>query len=216
MGTDRPRAGREARRHLRAGRRAEPEGRPSGPLRAGRTGSRRSSATGSGAPHATPTSARRAACSPRRCFPGRSLPRPTCLTSPGWSRCSTSSRSRSRSGSSRRSRGASRVQSIEFNRRFLATVPADHDPVALRELFSLHSSIGSQGSTTRSTSGSPIASSTSCGVSTSARADEYGSALDNAGRLFSKLRDEMEEHGLHTYPAGPWHAGLERFPDESA
>src|ERR671919_1889964 len=27
-------------------------------------------------------------------------------------------------------------ESIEFNRRFLATVPRDHDPVALRELFS--------------------------------------------------------------------------------
>ena len=27
-------------------------------------------------------------------------------------------------------------ESIEFNRRFLATVPSDHDPIALRELFS--------------------------------------------------------------------------------
>ncbi len=42
------------------------------------------------------------------------------------------------------------------------------------------------------------------------------SALDNAGRLFANLRNEMEEHGIHTYPAGPWHAGLEPFPDESA
>ena len=27
---------------------------------------------------------------------------------------------------------------------------------------------------------------------------------------------EMEEDGLHTYPAGPWHAGLEPFPDAAA
>jgi hypothetical protein len=27
-------------------------------------------------------------------------------------------------------------ESVEFNRRFIATVPSDHDPVALRELFS--------------------------------------------------------------------------------
>ena len=23
----------------------------------------------------------------------------------------------------------------------------------------------------------------------------------------------MEESGIHTYPPGPWHAGLEPFPD---
>ena len=37
-------------------------------------------------------------------------------------------------------------------------------------------------------------------------------ALKNAGRLFTRIRTEMEEHGIHTYPAGPWHAGLEPFP----
>ena len=107
-------------------------------------------------------------------------------------------------------------ESIEFNRRFLATVPADHDPVALRELFSpafldwvagIHNEIDF-GITDRQLY--------FLWRLDERTADEYGSALDNAGRLFSKLRDEMEEHGLHTYPAGPWHAGLERFPDESA
>jgi hypothetical protein len=44
-------------------------------------------------------------------------------------------------------------------------------------------------------------------------ADEYNEALGNAGRLFERLRTEMDEHGMHTYPAGPWHAGLEPFPD---
>src|SRR5262245_2771943 len=107
-------------------------------------------------------------------------------------------------------------ESIEFNRRFLATVPADHDPVALRELFSpafldwvagIHNEIDF-GITDRQLY--------FLWRLDERTADEYGSALDNSGRLFSKLRDEMEEHGLHTYPPGPWHAGLERFPDESA
>jgi len=26
----------------------------------------------------------------------------------------------------------------------------------------------------------------------------------------------MDEHGIQTYPAGPWHAGLEPFPDSSS
>jgi hypothetical protein len=106
-------------------------------------------------------------------------------------------------------------ESVEFNRRFLATVPADHDPVALRELFS------------------PafldwvarISNEIDFGITDrqlyfmwrldELSADEYGLALDNAGRLFARLRGEMEEHGLHTYPAGPWHAGLEPFPDQT-
>ena len=38
-------------------------------------------------------------------------------------------------------------------------------------------------------------------------------ALDNAGGLFKRLQNEMEESGIHTYRPGPWHAGLEPFPD---
>lgn len=106
-------------------------------------------------------------------------------------------------------------ESIEFNRRYLATVPADHDPVALRELFSpgfldwaaqIHNQVD-------------------FGITDSqlyfmwhlGELDEasYETALDHAGKLFRRLRNEMEEHGLHTYQAGPWHAGLEPFPDSA-
>ena len=41
-------------------------------------------------------------------------------------------------------------------------------------------------------------------------------ALDHAAGLFSRLRNEMEESGVHTYQPGPWHAGLEPFPDDVA
>jgi hypothetical protein len=106
-------------------------------------------------------------------------------------------------------------ESVEFNRRFLATVPEDHDPVALRELFSPAfldwvARIDNQvdfGITDRQLYFMWRLAERSAG--------EYGSALDNAGRLFVRLHWEMEEHGLHTYPAGPWHAGLEPFPAET-
>ena len=105
-------------------------------------------------------------------------------------------------------------ESVEFNRRFLATVPVDHDPVALRELFSPAfldwvARISNQvdfGITDRQLYFMWRLDELS--------AEEYERALDNAGRLFERLRGEMEEHGLHTYPAGPWHAGLEVFPDQ--
>ena len=103
-------------------------------------------------------------------------------------------------------------ESIEFNRRFLATVPSDHDPIALRELFSpgfldwaaqIHNEIDF-GITDRQLYFLWRLSELT--------ADEYEKALDNAGGLFTKLRAEMYEHGIHTYEAGPWHAGLEPFP----
>ena len=42
--------------------------------------------------------------------------------------------------------------------------------------------------------------------------DQLEAALDNGGELFKQVRKEVEESGVHTYPAGPWHAGLEPFP----
>jgi hypothetical protein len=103
-------------------------------------------------------------------------------------------------------------ESIEFNRRFLATVPADHDPIALRELFSPGFLDWVAG----------IDNEIDFGITDrqlyflwrlEQRSDaEYESALENAGDLFRRLRGEMDEHGLHTYPPGPWHAGLEPFP----
>jgi hypothetical protein len=103
-------------------------------------------------------------------------------------------------------------ESIDFNRRFLATVPSEYDPVALRELFGP----GFLDWVTR------IDDEVDFGVSErqlwflwrlrERTERELEEALRNAGQLFRRLRAEMEEHGRNTYPAGPWHAGLEPFP----
>ena len=103
-------------------------------------------------------------------------------------------------------------ESIDFNRRFLATVPSEYDPVKLRELFSPGFLDWA----------SQISNEVDFGITdqqlyfhwklADRTADEYGTALDNAGGLFMRLRNEMEESGLHTYQPGPWHAGLEPFP----
>ncbi len=103
-------------------------------------------------------------------------------------------------------------ESIDFNKRFLATVPSEYDPVALRELFSP----GFLGWVTT------ITGEVEFGINDrqlwflwhlgERSEEELKSALQNAGQLFKRLRSEMEESGLHTYPAGPWHAGLAPFP----
>jgi len=43
--------------------------------------------------------------------------------------------------------------------------------------------------------------------------EQLEAALDNGGELFKRVRSEVEESGVHTYPAGPWHAGLKPFPE---
>lgn len=103
-------------------------------------------------------------------------------------------------------------ESIEFNRRFIATVPTGHDPIALRELFS-------PAFLTWTTS---IDREVSFGASDrqlyflwklrERTRPELERALDDAGRLFGRVRAEMEESGVATYPAGPWHAGMTPFP----
>ena len=103
-------------------------------------------------------------------------------------------------------------ESIEFNRRFLATVPSQYDPVALRELFG-------PGFLEWVTT---IDNEIDFGVNDrqlwflwrlrERSAEELKAALHNAGQLFRRVRSEMDESGIHTYPAGPWHAGLEPFP----
>lgn len=103
-------------------------------------------------------------------------------------------------------------ESIDFNKRFSATVPKDYDPVALRELFS-------PGFLSWTTT---MSGEIDFGINDrqlwflwrlrERSAEELKAALKNAGQLFKRLQGEMEESGIHTYPPGPWHAGLEPFP----
>lgn len=112
----------------------------------------------------------------------------------------------------RTSRRRVEFESIEFNRRFQATVPRDHDPVALREMFSP----AFLDWTAR------IDREVDFGVSErqlyfhwrlrELTGREYQEALDTGAGLFTRVRGEVDEAGVHTYPAGPWHAGLEPFP----
>jgi hypothetical protein len=112
----------------------------------------------------------------------------------------------------RASRRKVEFESIDFNQRFLATVPSQYDPVALRETFS-------PGFLAWVTT---IDNEIDFGVSEQQlwllwrlrerSADQLTAALDNGGQLFKRIRSEIEESGVHTYPAGPWHAGLEPFP----
>jgi hypothetical protein len=112
----------------------------------------------------------------------------------------------------RASRRKVEFESIDFNKRFLATVPSQYDPVALRETFS-------PGFLEWVTT---IDNEIDFGVSEQQlwflwrlgdrSRDDLKAALDNGGRLFSRIRKEVEESGVHAYAAGPWHAGLEPFP----
>ena len=112
----------------------------------------------------------------------------------------------------RASRRKVEFESIDFNKRFLATVPSSYDPVALRETFS-------PGFLEWVTT---IDNEIDFGVSEQQlwflwrlrdrSREELEAALDNGGRLFTRVRGEVEEAGVHTYPAGPWHAGLEPCP----
>ena len=104
-------------------------------------------------------------------------------------------------------------ESIDFNKRFLTTVPSEYDPVELRELFS-------PGFLEWVTT---MSGRVEFGINDrqlwflwhlrERSEGELKEALKNAGQLFRRLRSEMDESGIHTYPAGPWHAGLEPFPN---
>jgi hypothetical protein len=103
-------------------------------------------------------------------------------------------------------------ESIDFNKRFWATVPKEYDPVKLRELFS-------PGFLTWVTT---MSGEIDFGVNDrqlwflwhyrERGESELKAALKNAGELFRRLQAEMEESDIHTYPPGPWNAGLEPFP----
>ncbi len=104
------------------------------------------------------------------------------------------------------------MESIEFNRRFCTTVPSDHDPVALRELFSPSfldwvTRIDRQ-----------------CDIGCSDRQlwflwrmrrrdqEELGLALAAAGGLIKRVHAEIAEELTTLAPPGPWGAGLSPFP----
>jgi hypothetical protein len=103
-------------------------------------------------------------------------------------------------------------ESIDFNKRFIATVPREHDPVALRELFSP----GFIDWITR------IPAEVDFGITEQQlffhwrlreRSEgELKESLRSAGGIFDRLHREMEENNLDIYKAGPWNAGLEPFP----
>jgi hypothetical protein len=103
-------------------------------------------------------------------------------------------------------------ESIDFNKRFIATVPKDHDPVALRELFSP----GFIDWITR------IPAEVDFGITEQQlffhwclrerTGEELKESLRSAGGIFDRLHREMEENNLDIYAPGSWNAGLEPFP----
>jgi hypothetical protein len=105
-------------------------------------------------------------------------------------------------------------ESLDFNERFLATVPEGYDPVALRELFS-------PGFLEWVTT---IDREVDFGINDrqfwftwrlrERSAEELKLALANAGELFTRIHREMENEDIHHYPPGPWNAGLEPFPPD--
>lgn len=113
----------------------------------------------------------------------------------------------------RRSSLRVKFESIDFNRRFIATVPAGHDPVALRELFS-PAFIDWTTSIDREVDfGASDRQLYFVWHLRELTRAELELALDNAGGLFGRVRAELEEEGAATYPTGPWYAGMEPFPD---
>jgi hypothetical protein len=115
----------------------------------------------------------------------------------------------------RHSRRRVEFESIDFNKRFIAAVPRDHDPVALRELFSP----AFIDWITR------IPAEIDFGITEQQlffhwrlrerSRDELKEALHSAGGIFDRLHREMEENNLDIFKAGPWNAGLEPFPPKA-
>lgn len=112
----------------------------------------------------------------------------------------------------RHSRRRVEFESVEFNQRFIATVPADHDPIALRELFSPAFLLWS----------TTIDAQVDFGITERQlffhwrlrewTRGELEQALAGAGGIFTRLHREMVEDKRQTFPPGPWNAGLEAFP----
>jgi hypothetical protein len=112
----------------------------------------------------------------------------------------------------RASRRRVRFESIDFNKRFIATVPRDHDPVALRELFSPAFIDWIARLPAEVDFGITEAQLFFHWVLRDLTSEELEAALDGAAGVFKRLRLEMAEDGLAPYSPGPWHAGMEPFP----
>jgi len=104
-------------------------------------------------------------------------------------------------------------ESIDFNKRFWTTVPSDFDPVKLRELFGPGFLAWVTAMTGEIDFGVNDRQLWFLWRLRERSEAELKTALANAGQLFKRLQSEMDESGIHTYPPGPWHAGLEPFPD---
>jgi hypothetical protein len=113
----------------------------------------------------------------------------------------------------RRSSRRVQFESIDFNKRFIATVPHDHDPIALRELFSPGFLDWASGIDREVDFGASERQLYFLWRMRELTRDELELALDTAGGLFRRVRAELEEEGDAIYPTGPWYAGLEHFPD---
>jgi hypothetical protein len=103
-------------------------------------------------------------------------------------------------------------ESIEFNRRFIATVPAGHDPIAVRELFSPGFLEWTTGIDREVSFGASERQLYFLWRLRERSRAELELALEGAGELFRRVRREMEESNVATYQAGPWHAGMAPFP----
>jgi hypothetical protein len=103
-------------------------------------------------------------------------------------------------------------ESLDFNRRYVATVPKGHDPIALRELFS---PAFLDWATTIDHEVNFGASERQLYFQWHLREltrPELEAALNAGAELFRRVARELEEANIATYPPGPWHAGLEPFP----
>jgi hypothetical protein len=108
-----------------------------------------------------------------------------------------------------------KFESIRFNQRFITTVPSEYDPGALRELFSpgfLDWAAQIEADVDFGLSERQLYFLSRLRERTE---DEYSEALDNGAELFRRIQREMAEEGVEAYEPGPWHAGLEPFPESS-
>ncbi len=106
-------------------------------------------------------------------------------------------------------------ESLAFNRNFLATVPEEYDPVALRELFSpgfLDWVCTIEREIDFGINDRQLWFNWKLKERTAA---ELRLALANAGELFNRIHREMELEDIPHFPPGPWNAGLEPFPAQA-